>query len=162
VYCPRHIVASVLLSRSTNGQHHPAIRLQHGLGSFQISAFGFGDFGFRLRTFVKHVAALPQHHRSVLNTAIIKEPSTSSIDTALTIGQRTMFFLWARKHQSSRSRSCTKSNGPACSQHSTHPIRLTNRSTRTLPPMATSSSTHSDFSSPSSAPQSAPPVNSIR
>ena len=39
---------------------------------------------------------------------------------------------------------------------------LTNRSTRTLPPLATSSSTHSDFSSPSSAPQSAPPVNSIR
>jgi hypothetical protein len=39
---------------------------------------------------------------------------------------------------------------------------LTNRSTRTLPPQATSSSTRSDFSSPPSAPQSAPPVNSIR
>jgi hypothetical protein len=39
---------------------------------------------------------------------------------------------------------------------------LTNRSTRTLPPWADTSSSHSDFSSPSIAPQSAPPVNSIR
>jgi uncharacterized damage-inducible protein DinB len=39
---------------------------------------------------------------------------------------------------------------------------LTIRSTRTLPPLATSSSRRSDFSSPPSAPQLAPPVNSIR
>jgi hypothetical protein len=39
---------------------------------------------------------------------------------------------------------------------------LTYRSTRTLPPLAVHSAHHPDFSSPPSAPQSAPPVNSIR
>jgi hypothetical protein len=42
------------------------------------------------------------------------------------------------------------------------PTSLTNRSTRTLPPLAVSSASLFDFSSPSSAPQSAPPVNSDR
>lgn len=41
-------------------------------------------------------------------------------------------------------------------------MRLTNRSALTLPPLATSSASHSDSWSPPSAPQSAPPVNSIR
>ena len=162
MYCPRHIVAFVLLSRPKNDQHHPSIRIRRGVGSLHSFTFGFDRFCVRLQTFVKPVAALPRHQRSGSVPVIIKALSTSSIDTAFTFGQRTMFFLWVRQHRSSRSRSCAKSNCAACSQQSTHPIRLTNRSTRTLPPLAASSAFPPDFSSPSSAPQSAPPVSSER
>ena len=61
-----------------------------------------------------------------------------------------MFSLISKTSNRARSRVWGVSSG------------LTNRSTRTLPPLATSSSTRSDFSSPPAALQSAPPVNSIR
>jgi hypothetical protein len=162
VYCPRHIVAPALLLRSMHDQHHSSIRLRPGVSSLPWFPFGFGCFSVHLQTVVKPVAALLRHHHSGSAPVIIKERSTSSIGTSLTFGQRSIVFLRVRQHQSSRSRSCTKPNSAACSQQSTHPIRLTGRSTRTLQPRSGSSSGLRDFSSPPFIRLAAPPVNSKR
>ena len=93
---------------------------------------------------LSHEKPFPQHHPSKL-------VPWASVSASVSISSTTTSLLIQRVNCMRRI------------SYSAHFLGgLTHHSSRTLPPLATSSSTRSDFSSPPSAPQSAPPVNSIR
>ena len=162
--CLFNIGSSLLPASPKNHQHHPTVVLLPPGSEFNIP-FGRGGISPLACPFLKSLlpsisSFLAPSRFSILGSSFLLSSGSARIswfdlDSSSPFLVQAfwgfMFSLISKTSIRERSRVWGVSSSG-----------LTNRSTRTLPPLATSSSTQSDFSSPPSAPQSAPPVNSIR